>query len=54
MKTGRPDCYIPSAQTLSRDIKNVFRRVRERIGKYLKVCTDTHGTIVTYLYMTGN
>lgn len=37
MKTGRPDYYIPSAATLSRDVKNVFVRVRGRIAKGLKV-----------------
>jgi hypothetical protein len=37
MKTGRPDYYIPSAETLSRDVKNVFLRVRERVSTKLKV-----------------
>jgi hypothetical protein len=37
MKTGRPDCYIPSAETLSRDIKNVFVCVRELIANMLQV-----------------
>ena len=37
MKTGRPDCYIPSAETLSRDVKNVFVRIRARIAKMLEV-----------------
>lgn len=36
MKTGRPECYIPSAETLSRDVKNVFIRVRGRIAKVLQ------------------
>ncbi len=36
MKTGRPECYIPSAETLSRDVKNVFVRVRGRIAKGLQ------------------
>ncbi|KAI9449207.1 hypothetical protein BJY52DRAFT_1097936, partial [Lactarius psammicola] len=36
MKTGRPDYYIPSAEMLSRDVKNVFVRVRERIAKLLQ------------------
>ncbi len=43
MKTGRPECYIPSAETLSRDVKNVFVRVRGRIAKGLQV----RGTILT-------
>ena len=37
MKTGRPGYYIPSADTLSRDVKNVFVRVRGHIAKTLKV-----------------
>lgn len=37
MKTGRPEYYIPSADTLSRDVKSVFVRVRGRIAKALKV-----------------
>ena len=37
MKTGRPGSYIPSAETLSRDVKNVFVRVRESIAKLLQV-----------------
>lgn len=38
MKTGRPDYYIPSARTVSRDVKEVFIRCRERIAKVLHVC----------------
>jgi hypothetical protein len=37
MKTGRPGFYIPSAETLSRDVKNVFVRVRELIANMLQV-----------------
>jgi hypothetical protein len=37
MKTGRPDYYIPSAETVSRDAKMVFVRVRKRIAKMLQV-----------------
>ena len=37
MKTGRPQYYIPSAETLSHDVKHVFLQVRERIAKALKV-----------------
>lgn len=37
MKTGRPDYYIPSAETVSRDVKMVFVRVRKRIAKMLQV-----------------
>jgi hypothetical protein len=28
MKMGRPDYYIPSGRTVSRDVKNVFVNVR--------------------------
>jgi len=37
MKTGRPESYIPSAETLSRDVKNVFVSVRKRISEMLQV-----------------
>ena len=37
MKTGRPECYIPSAETLSCDIKNVFVHVHGCITKALQV-----------------
>ena len=37
MKTGRPECYIPSAETVSHNVKNVFVRVRQQIAKMLQV-----------------
>ena len=37
MKTGRPEYYIPSASTVSRDVRLVFARTRERISKMLQV-----------------
>jgi hypothetical protein len=37
MKTGRPEYYIPSASTVSRDVKQVFTKVRGRIAKMLQV-----------------
>lgn len=37
MKTGRPHYQIPSPETVSRDVKNVFVHVRKRIAKMLKV-----------------
>jgi coproporphyrinogen III oxidase len=36
MKTGRPDYYIPSPTTVSRDVKQVFANVRKRIAKMLQ------------------
>jgi hypothetical protein len=37
MKTGRPGYRIPSAETISRDVKTVFTRVRKNIAKMLQV-----------------
>jgi hypothetical protein len=37
MKTGRPQCYIPSPTTVSRDIKKVFASARKRMAKMLQV-----------------
>jgi hypothetical protein len=49
MKTGRPECYIPSAETLSRDIKNVFICVHWHIAKGLQVSTlSSHDNSITH------
>jgi hypothetical protein len=37
MKTGRPEYYIPSISTISRDVKQVFTKVRGRVAKMLQV-----------------
>ena len=37
MKTGRPEYYIPSNLTVSRDVRLVFARTRVRVAKMLKV-----------------
>jgi hypothetical protein len=37
MKTGRPEYYIPSPSTVSRDVRQVFLRTRNRISKMLNV-----------------
>jgi len=37
MKTGRPGYQIPSAETVSRDMKRVLTNVRQRIAKMLQV-----------------
>ena len=37
MKTGRPDYYIPSRSTVSRDVKNVFVKSKGRVSKFLRV-----------------
>jgi hypothetical protein len=38
MKTGRPQYYLPSLMTVSRDVKTVFAHSRERVAKLLQVC----------------
>lgn len=38
MKTGRPSYPLPSPVTVSRDVKRVFARVRQRIANMLRVC----------------
>src|SRR6266545_3662556 len=40
MKTGRPDYHIPSPETVSHDVKDVFVRVRKHIAK-MNFATDT-------------
>jgi len=37
MKTGRPGYSLPSPSTVSRDVKQVFKCVRKRIAKMLRV-----------------
>lgn len=37
MKTGRPSVYVPSATTLSRDVRLNFERAQKRIKGALKV-----------------
>src|SRR5277367_6304591 len=36
MKTGRLEYPIPSAETVSRDVRNVFVNVRKRLAKILE------------------
>ena len=36
MKTGRPDYHIPSEQTVSRDVKQVFIPARKRVANMLQ------------------
>ena len=40
MKTGRPEYYLPSPDTVSRDVKLVFMQTRKRIAKMLQVSYD--------------
>ena len=37
MKTGHPEYYLPSAETVSRDVKQVFVHTQNRIAKMLRV-----------------
>ena len=39
MKIGRPHQYIPPADTISRDVRYVFIRAREKIARLLQVCS---------------
>lgn len=36
MKTGRPGYWIPSASTVSRDIKVIYKKMREKIARILQ------------------
>jgi hypothetical protein len=37
MKTGRPEYYIPSPSTVSRDVRLVFANTRNHIAEMLQV-----------------
>jgi hypothetical protein len=41
MKTGRPEYYIPSPETVSRDVKKVFANAQKRIANMLQEHEDT-------------
>jgi hypothetical protein len=45
MKTGRPGYYIPSPGTVSRDVKQVFVKCRQRIAKMLQVSSRLSSAI---------
>ncbi|TFY55495.1 hypothetical protein EVJ58_g8214 [Rhodofomes roseus] len=36
MKTGRPEYKLPSPMTVGRDVRKVFGRVKERVGRWLQ------------------
>ncbi|KAI4294055.1 hypothetical protein K525DRAFT_213579, partial [Schizophyllum commune Loenen D] len=42
MKTGRPECYIPSRLTVSCGVKSTFVTMRARLGKFLQ---EHHGEL---------
>jgi hypothetical protein len=37
MKMGRPEYYLPSPSTVSRDVRLVFANVRKRMAKLMQV-----------------
>ena len=48
MKTGRPEYHIPSAETVSCDVQNVFVNIRKHLAKILQV------SIMIYVYLIIN
>ena len=38
MKMERPDCYIPDAGTVARDVRNTFMHTRQQLAAKLQVC----------------
>ncbi|KAG6858154.1 hypothetical protein C0991_003422, partial [Blastosporella zonata] len=36
MKAGRPSYHIPSADTIARDVKHVFKKTKAQIAKMLQ------------------
>jgi hypothetical protein len=40
VKSGRPEMYIPSPATVSRDVRLIFAKTRKRIAKMLLVSAD--------------
>lgn len=45
MKTGWPEYYIPSHIMVAQDVRNVFKKTREQIGKILKVWNPNYQQI---------
>lgn len=37
MKTGRPEYYLPSPSTVSRDVRLIYARTRKHVAKMLRV-----------------
>jgi hypothetical protein len=42
MKTGRPEYYLPSPSTVSRDVRLVFVQTRKQIARMLQVGCSIH------------
>ena len=53
MRTGRPEYYLPSCSTVSRDVRLVFARTRNRIAKMLRVSSNTYHREVKLRYIPG-
>jgi len=51
-KEGRPDRYVPSKETVSRDVKNLFEKTKEKIAAELQVSTDMENLNVLLTYWT--
>jgi hypothetical protein len=58
MKTGRPEYYLPSPTTVSRDVRLVFARLQQRIATLLRVSDCSKMNVkkakTTYRNMMGN
>lgn len=48
-KEGRPDRYIPSRETVSRDVKHLYNRTKEKLIQELQVSICSAFESVTYL-----
>ena len=53
MKMGRPESYIPSAEMLSHNVKNIFVWVHTHISKTLKVKSVHAFHRKTLIYLPG-
>ena len=42
MKTGRAEYFLPSAETVARDVRQVFVHSRQRVAKLLRVSSKTN------------
>ena len=47
MKTGRPGQYIPSASTISRELKVLFALTRVVLSKMLRVSVQCLGQVIS-------
>jgi hypothetical protein len=54
MKMGRPGYYIPSPGTVSRDVKQVFVKCRQRVATMLQVSTYFFDTETLIMHQVRN